>query len=101
MRQISILLDQNLAIRVQKDLDTNNKSYVSDKYILAIAATLHHETKDRAYLLGYSPQSEALEFTLVDTGSLILALFMEEAEMDVFENTVLSWKDGYIHLTKT
>ena len=100
MRKMNIVLDETTKQIVCSDLALLNKPYNKADHVFNIASTFHHETGERAYMPGYHPISQSPAYTLVDTGEMTIGLFMDIEEMDVFENSSLSWRDGYIILNR-
>jgi hypothetical protein len=100
MKAMKISLDPALRERVDKDLAQVNKSYLSETSIMAIAATYNETNGERIYVLGYSPTHKAPSYGLIDIGFMTIAFFMEEKEMQIFDNSTLSWKEGYIEINK-
>lgn len=95
---MNINIDPSVLSIYKSDLDVSQASSDESKFVLVIPTTVHHETGERAYLLGCSPREEVPEATLVNTGELIIALYMSEEEMSRFDNSLLTWQDGYVVL---
>jgi hypothetical protein len=98
MRDFKIEFDEPLLAEVTKHLRLLNRAYVTDKNILAIARTPHHETGQPVYSLGYHPLSKCPPDTLVRSGEMVVGLFVEPSEMEEFNGTKLYLRDGYIEL---
>jgi hypothetical protein len=93
---MNIIFEGNLRQEITADLDQLRASENSKSCIATLTATLHHETGERAYILGYHPLAESPDFTLVDIGGMTIGLFMSVEEMAKFEKSILFLRDGYI-----